>query len=251
MEETEALLRHKRMRAFFLSLLASAALAQTVQFDAASVKPNLLNDRIVTIDPSSGGRFAARGYTLKLLIQHAYSVKGFQVIGGPDWLDVDRYDIQARGKSNATQEELKFMLRLLLAERFGLRIHKEQREMPGFELAVAGGNPKLKPSAAKEENTSMRRDAEGALVAEGMSMPTFAIVLGAYAYKPVVDKTELTGLYDFKIRWTERADQVADAESTGISMISALRDQLGLKLVSKRENADVIVIDSAMKAAGD
>lgn len=247
-EEKRTLLRLIGMRLFLFALLATTSLAQALRFDVASVRPNTLDDRIVTIDPGPNGRFSARGYSLKLLIQHAYTVKGFQIGGGPGWLDVDRYDILARGRSDATPEQLRLMLRALLEERFALRVHRIQKEMPGFELSVTGAQSKLKPSGASNENADMRRDATGALVANGISMPAFATIVSAYLAKPVVDKTRLPGLYDFRILWTERADQVPDAESTGVSLISALRDQLGLKLTSKRVTAEVIVIDRAAKA---
>jgi hypothetical protein len=103
LQEKKTLSRPTGMRVFFLACaLTATAFAQStvsLQFDAASVRPNTLNDRIVTIAPGPGGRFAARGYSLKLLIQHAYGIKGYQVIGGPSWLDADRWDVTARGAS--------------------------------------------------------------------------------------------------------------------------------------------------------
>jgi len=239
------------MRVFFCFLAAMAAFGQPLAFDAASVKPNKLDDRIVTIDVGPGGRFAARGYTLKLLIQQAYEVKGFQILGEPGWLDTDRYDVEARGRANATRHEVNQMLQKLLADRFALKLRPVQKEMQGFELEVAGDQSKLTVSKATEEAATMRRDAKGALVADGFSMPAFAKVVGAYVSKPVVDRTGLPGLYDFRIRWTERADQLSDSEPGGISLMTALRDQLGLKLVSKRVTADLLQIDSASKATAD
>jgi uncharacterized protein (TIGR03435 family) len=240
------------MRVFFCSLIAVAAFAQPLAFDAASVKPNKLDDRIVTIDIGPGGRFAARGYTLKLLIQQAYEIKGFQVLGGPGWLDTDRYDVQARGRASATRHEVNLMLRKLLADRFALKLHPVQKEMQGFELEVAGDQSKLTPSKATEEAPTMRRDqTTGALVSDGISMPAFAKVVGAYVSKPVVDKTGLPGLYDFRVRWTERADQLSDSEPGSVSLITALRDQLGLKLVSKKVTADLFQIESASQATPD
>lgn len=93
----------------------------------------------------------------------------------------------------------------------------------------------------------MARDAKGALAASGLSMTAFGKIVGAYVAKPIVDKTGLPGLYDFSILWTEHADQVPDADSTGVPLISALRDQLGLRLTPKRVSVGMIVIDSAAK----
>jgi hypothetical protein len=89
-------------RPLLFLLLVSAAVPAPAQvktpleFDVAALRPNKLDDRIVTIDVGPGGRFAARGYTLKLLTQHAFGMKGFQIAGGPSWLEVDRYDVVAR-----------------------------------------------------------------------------------------------------------------------------------------------------------
>ena len=244
-------MRRKAMRVFFCLLAAATAFGQPLAFDAASVKPNKLDDRIVTIDVGPGGRFAARGYTLKLLIQQAYEMKGFQILGGPGWLDTDRYDVQARGRANASRHEVNQMLQKLLADRFALKLHPVQKEMPGFELEVAGDGAKLAPSQATEEISNAHRDQQGYLVGTGYSMRAFATIVGAYVAKPVVDNTGMKGLYDFRVRWTERADQLSDSDSGSISLITALRDQLGLKLVSKRVTADLVQIDGASKATPD
>lgn len=222
-------------------------------FDAASVRPNTSDDHVVNIHVGPGGHFDARGYTLKLLIQQAYGVKGFQISGGAGWLDTDRYDITARGASNATTAQVDLMLQRLLADRFALRVHNASREMPGFELSVASGGSKLKRSLAKEETPGSSRRKGDALVADAITMTTFTKMLGAYLSKPVSDKTGLTGLYDVRIAWTERADQVSDdnaaADAPTVSLQSALKDQLGLKLTSRRVNAETIVIESAEKAS--
>ena len=247
-------MRHIHVRILLVLFLAATAAFAQPKFDAASVKPNLLDDHIVAIDPGPGGHFAARGYTLKLLIQYAYNVKGWQISGGPGWLDDDRYDVTARGADDATPAQLRQMLQALLADRFALRVHTVEREMPGFELTVANGGPKMKRSSATQDNDQMMHEQSGkhALVANGISMASFAKIVGAYVSKPVVDKTGLTGLYEFKVLWTERADQVPDASADpGVSILEALRDQLGLKLKSKRVPAEVIVIDGAEKASGN
>ncbi|HVW09659.1 MAG TPA: TIGR03435 family protein [Bryobacteraceae bacterium] len=238
------------MRVLFYLLFAATAFGQALTFDAASVKPNHLEDHIVSIDVGPGGRFVARGYTLKLLIQQAYEIKGFQILGGASWLDVDRFDISARGRANATRHQVNQMLQSLLAERFGLKLHAVQSEMPGFALEVAVAKPKLTPSQSSEEDQAARHEETGALAGIGFSMPSFAKMVGAYISKPVVDNTGMKGLYDFRIHWTERADQVSE-QSDGISLISALRDQLGLKLVSKHVMADLVQIDAASRPTAD
>ncbi len=240
------------MRVFlFVVATVATAFAQELKFDAASVLPNTLDDRIVRIDAGTGGRFSTRGYSLKLLIQHAWGVKGFQISGGPSWLDEDRWDVTARGPATSTPEQMKLMVQALLKERFALRIHTATQEMAGYELNV-DGRSKMKISDVTHANDSMVRNAAGALVAHGMTMPAFVKILGAYLSKPVQDGTGLTGFYDFTLVWNTRFDVMPDAAAgdlTGVTLPVALRDQLGLKVSSKRSiPAEVIVIDNAQKA---
>lgn len=234
-------------------IAASVAFAQGhgPAFDAASVKANTSDDHIVDIHVGPGGHFMARGYSLKLLVQQAYQVKGFQVSGGPGWLDTDRWDITASGAADATNAQINSMLQALLAERFALRVHRVSKEMPGFELSVAGGRSKLKPSLTTEENPGSSRRKGAALVADGITTATFAKMLGAYLSKPVSDKTGLSGLYDVRVEWTERADQLGDADAQGVSLVDALRDQLGLRLAARRVTAETIAIDGAAKASAN
>ena len=248
-------MRNRAAASFLITALG--AWAQPVAFDAASVLANTSDDHIVTIQVGPGGHFDARGYTLKLLIQQAYGVKGFQISGSLGWLDTDRYDITARGAANSTTAQVNLMLQALLANRFALRAHRVSKGMPGFELSVVNGHSKLKPSSAKEENPGSSHRKGAALVADGITTATLARMLGAYLSKPVSDKTGLTGLYDIRLAWTERADQLADAdpaggradEMPGVSLVSALKDQLGLKLTVRKVTTDMIVIDSAEKAS--
>lgn len=255
------MIREMSDRRLLFLLLASAAVPAPAQvktpleFEVASLRPNTLDDRIVTIDVGPGGRFAARGYTLKLLIQRAFGMKGFQIAGGPSWLDVDRYDVVARAPvvviGDLTEDQLRQMLQALLIDRFGLRFHKVSKEMSGFTLTVSGRS-KLKRSAITEEQSERTvRRRGGALVGEGVTTRTLATILSSYLSRPVADETGLKGLYDFEIAWTERADQVTSepSEPGGVSAITAVRDQLGLRLTPKRLAVETIVIDRAEKAS--
>ena len=123
--------------------------------------------------------------------------------------------------------------------------------MSGLALGLAGSRSKLTPSKATEEQSERTLRRRGAaLVGEGMTTKTLAIIFGAYLAKPVVDETGLTGLYDFEIAWTARADQLEPTEG-GVTLITALREQLGLKLTSKRVDVETLVIDSAEKASAN
>jgi uncharacterized protein (TIGR03435 family) len=154
------------------------------------------------------------------------------------------------------------MLRALLADRFQLRVHQITKTMPGFVLSQMGGPSKLTVSSATEERFESRRRGD-AFIADAISMKTFATMMGAYLSRPVVDETGLTGLYDVKISWNERADQVtgavpaagensdAPAQPVGMSLLTALREQLGLKLTSRRVPAETLEIESAEKASAN
>src|SRR5437879_7788588 len=126
-------------------LIAAAAAFSQVQapteFEVASVRPNMANDRIVTINVGPGGRFAARGYTLVLLMQRAYGVMDWNVTGGPGWIRTDRYDVSAKANvpGNLTEAQLRPMLQALLAERFKLKLHQGSKEMSGYALVVGKG----------------------------------------------------------------------------------------------------------------
>src|SRR5580692_8825104 len=118
-------------------IVAAAALAHAqapAEFEVASVRPNLVDDRIVTIRVGPGGTFSARGYTLVLLIQRAYGVMDWNVSGGPAWIRTDRYDVAAKAnvQGDITEAELKPMLAKLLADRFKLELHHSSTQASGY-----------------------------------------------------------------------------------------------------------------------
>src|SRR5215470_8233755 len=141
-----------RIRLSLIMLIAAtAAFAQErppAAFQVASVRPNTLDDRIVSIAVGPGGRFVARGYTLVLLIQRAYGVMDWNVEGGPGWIRADRFDVAATAKvaGNLTESRLRPMLQDLLAKRFRLRTHVAEKRMSGHALVVADGGLKAKAS---------------------------------------------------------------------------------------------------------
>src|SRR6267154_2362866 len=112
---------------------APAQVTAPTEFEVASVRPNTLDDRIVTIDVGPGGRFAARGYTLVLLIQRAYGVMDWNVTGGPGWIRTDRYDVAAKAnvQGDLTEAELQPLLAKLLTDRFKLKLHHSSTQTSG------------------------------------------------------------------------------------------------------------------------
>lgn len=259
--------RFARSLAAVLATATALAQAQVpTEFEVASVRPNTAHDHIVTIDVGPGGRFAARGYTLKLLVQRAYGVMGWNISGGPGWLDSDRYDVSAKATvaGNLTEEQLKPMLQRFLAERFKFRFHESSKEMSGYALVLGRGVPNVKPAVDGQEHPETIRMSGVGLRGQGITMEMFATMIGGLLGMPVVDQTGLKGVYDVKVAWTQQTDQYTrglpavdpgdagrSVEPVGSTLFTALQDQLGLKLTSHRATVRILVIDSAEKASAN
>ena len=127
-----------------------AQLADTAAppFEAASIKPSGPNIEGTTIQGDPNGRLNAQNVTLKDLIRFAYQLRDFQIVGGPKWLDADRFDIVAKPEGRAQPEQLLLMMQLLLADRFQLAFHRESKEAQVYELVIAKNGPKLRTPEA-------------------------------------------------------------------------------------------------------
>jgi uncharacterized protein (TIGR03435 family) len=198
-----------------------------------------------------------------------------QVSGGPDWAKADLFDMQAKmseadiagmqklSSADATARR-QLMLQALLAERFKLKVHSETKQVPVFELVVAKGGPKLK-DAATDTNPNLERGKDGkpldaflprndTSVAQGVSMKSLAMVLSApFAFigRPVIDKTGLTGTYDFTLNWSIQRPTLVNGVGTYLtpsddapSIFRALQE-VGLKLQPATGPIEIIVIDHA------
>ena len=193
--------------------------------------------------------------TTKLIASFAYNVPfGFErarVLGGLDWIDSDQYEIQAKIEDSLfaamqkmtpaqQREQVDLMEQALLRDRFGLKVHFETREMPGFVLVVAKGGPKL--TAAKDGEVS--RISEG-----GNKMTATATTLDQWIHSPflsgrtVVDQTGLKGAYDFTLTWSDQPAGAEDGGADAPSLFTAVQEQLGLRLVPMKVPVEVIVID--------
>ncbi len=233
----------------------------TVEFEVASVRPNMADDHIVTINVGPGGRFTARGYTLVLLMQRAYGVMDWNVAGGPSWIRSDRFDVSAMANvsGNLTESQLQPMLRRLLEKRFKLKVHEAPKQTAGYALVVARGGPKIKAAADPPADGEERRDefrmGFNGLKGTAISMPTLARFVAGKLGLVAVDETGLKGLYDVEAEWrfdpdqpTSRATGEDPREPWRYVVFNALQDQLGLKLTPKRITIQSIVIDHAEKA---
>jgi uncharacterized protein (TIGR03435 family) len=270
-------------------LLASLVLSVTTSAFPAQSKPTpALAFEVATIKPSdpekvggslmmSEGHFETRGQTLGALIKFAYGLTmgtDQQLSGGPKWMSTEKFDIDAK-EDEQTAAALKAMPReestrtvrqmvaVLLADRFGLVVHKESKVLPVYALVVAKGGSKMTlsedtppNSGAKDPRTwsGIRGGGRGQLEAHNCTMGMFS---GVVAGQPesggrlVVDQTNLLGKYNFTLKWTPESssgapDPVAAAESTAPPFLTALQEQLGLKLEPTHAPVDTIVVDAAV-----
>jgi uncharacterized protein (TIGR03435 family) len=227
-----------------------ALVAQLPIFEAASVKPtdpSLAHDSI-GFEP--GGRFKGTDLTLKGLIRIAYNVHGFQISGGPKWMDSDRYDVETRAQGNPPVPEVRLMLEALLADRFKLTLHRENKESPVYWLVVGKKGPKMQRSAKEGGPFRIRR---GSVIAD-TSMASLASLFTDWLDRVVLDKTELSGKYQVRLEWIPeeaRPNEPEIASEPGASIFSALQEQLGLKLEARKGPVEMLVIDSAEKPTGN
>ena len=193
----------------------------------------------------------------------AYRLQQFQLVGGPTWLDSDRFDIQARAAADAVpapdqiRTQMLLMLQPMLEDRFRLKIRRETRELPVYALRVGKGGHKLMPAAEVKgqcggpggpmcPGTRMGCCTDGMmdLTAVSTSLPNFAESISQFMGRRVIDETDVKGPFDIKLRWT-REEVTPTAGASTLSIFTAIQEQLGLRLESSKGPVDVIVIESA------
>ena len=191
-------------------------------------------------------------YALLGLIMDAYKLEPYQIAGRAAWMDKYRYDITARapGENPPTSAQVETMLQTLLADRFQLRFHREIRQLPEYALVLGKNGPKLHASAP--DATWRTRLSGSGLVNEltvsKEDMDQLAKQLPTAVGRPVVDRTGLTGRYDFQLSWSSDAvSTVPSEQERPPSIFIALQEQLGLKLESARGPVELLVIDHAEK----
>lgn len=267
-------------------------------FEVASVKPSvpLPDGRIMRLNNSDPGTVDYKNYTLKILLARAYNVKEFQ-ISGPDWIDSDGYDVVAKVPAGVAPDQISAMLQTLLAERFGIKLHKETRVLPVYVLSVGKGGPKLKdsdpttiaaiqslgrggsappppPAPGKGPPPGAIRimnSPNGMTLDGSMDMSRLTMVLSNFMDRPVIDSTSLTGTYDINLNFmpdesfslkggrgmpppppppagdgSGRIGPPVTPDPVG-NIFQALQS-VGLKLESRKDPIETIVIDHANKA---
>jgi uncharacterized protein (TIGR03435 family) len=236
-----------------------------LSFEVASIKPGTPGDRGGKFATMQGGhQFVVRNYRVKDLVAFAYNLPPRLISGGPAWADADVYNILAGtpGEARPNLDEQMAMVRSLLDDRFLFRYHREQRELPVYELTVAKNGPKLTPTAAPPNTQPqfVSRAFPGShvqLPGRNVTMTEFASELGrGILDRPVIDRTSLTGKYDFDLEWEYDDTQFGghfppiNAGTSGKpDLLEAIQQQLGLRLEPARAQVETIIIDSVQQAS--
>jgi uncharacterized protein (TIGR03435 family) len=247
-------------------------------FEATSIRRNPPRDAL-PIAVVRGERFIAPGTTVRDLIRVANLVEEIQISGGPAWVESERFAIEASTGPSITAEDARAMIRAMLADRFKLKTHTEKRDLQGFSLiAVRGNTNDRRPSGAEcaplrspagipappppppppaggqilplTAGTALSKCgtalAPGWFSARAISFEQFAILLSRTIRRPVVDRTNLTGPFDFDLMFLPESPTPSPVPvpADAPSIFTAVQEQLGLKLDPRRVPTDVIVIDN-------
>ncbi len=276
----------------------AATIAPAFEYEVASIKPSKPDAVGGFMTVPGGGNvsdtYSARNLPLMGIIREAYGIpmgaEDGRLVGAPGWLNSERYDIEAKMDSSVVEALQKLspedreaaqrhMLQALLADRLKLTIHRETKEVQVYSLVIAKNGPKLqesKPSDADANATPVpgrggrggrggpnlgMRGRGGPLTGQQVPISMLATVLTTILNRPVLDKTGLTGNYDFTLTWTPDDSQLQTPpggvppppppDSNGPSIFTAIQEQLGLKLESGKGPVEVIVIDHVERPSGN
>jgi uncharacterized protein (TIGR03435 family) len=270
-----------------VTCLAAAAVTLAAQddprFEVATLKENRSGESNGGLQRQPGGRMTATNMPLKPMITYAYQIAGYQLVGGPGWTDSARYDLVAKMDGNpapvapgAGIDPMQLALQNLLADRFKLKTHRETRDMDVYALVMlkpGTPGPNLKPTtqdcagaaAAAQRGSPLTgpnapfcgaRIGPGTIKFGGLPASTIARTLATLSGRMVVDRTGLTGSWDFDLNFApEQRGQGLGAnaatDSDLPSYFTAIQEQLGLKLESTKGAVEVLVIDGIEKPVDD
>lgn len=235
--------------------------------DVATIKPNDSGGASLQVLTFRGRSLVTVNSSLADLMMFAYSVQRKQIVGAPDWIDRDRYDIVATPdqEGTPTAEQVRIMIRKLLADRFELTFHHDQREFAAYVLTVAKDRPNLKPGQPNGNlhGIGIQPAKTGAMLfANNAPIPAFTSFLQSLVFdRPVVDRTGLTGRYDITITFTPDdslfsghspvAIQLEDGVEPAPRFFDAIQQQLGLKLTSEKAMVEVLAVDRVAKPSAN
>lgn len=232
-------------RAALLLLTGVCGLAaQDAAFEVASIKPTPADAQCGMIEPLPGGGLRVDCLSLHTILTWAYEVQDYQVTGGPPWASVTRWNILAKPATpdpvpapTGARDLVRQRMRTLLTDRFQLLLRHETREGTAYILTVAKNGPKMKEAPA-----GYIRRHPGHIDSNGATMRALAQYLAVDLGRPVTDETSLTGTHAFTLEWTPD-----NSHDSGPSVFTAIEEQLGLRLESRKAPVETLVIERAEK----
>jgi uncharacterized protein (TIGR03435 family) len=226
----------------FLVLAAGVALAQQLEFEVATIRPSAGGPGS-SVPGLRNGRFSATNASLKALISYAYSMPEM-LISGPAWLDSQRFDIAATLPAGGTQDQATPMLQALLEERFHLKVHRENVEMNHYVLTIGKNGPKFKELVPGEPvpPPDFGPGSPSSTQMTNGTISDFADRLGRIMGRPVIDNTTLTGRFHLVIQYAG-----PNATTPGPDILTAVQEQLGLKVEAQKGPVEILKVDSADK----
>ena len=235
--------------------------------EVATIKPNDKDGGTMQVLTFRGRHLITVNSSLADLMMFAYSVQMKQITGAPDWIEKDRYDIDATPDTEGTPtaDQVRIMIRKLLADRFQLKFHHEKRELSAFVLTVGKDGAKLQPTQPNGNlhGVGMQAAKTGAMLfAYNSPISAFTNFLQSLVLdRPVVDQTGLTGRYDLNVTFTlddslfnghpPAFPKPADGVEPAPNLFEAIQEQLGLKLTSEKAQVDVLAIDRVAKPSAN
>jgi len=226
-------------------------------FEVATIKPTKPDEQR-TFLIWRGDEMQVVNFSLNDLVKFAYDLQGKQIVGAPDWMGTDRFDIDAKPDTpgQPSGDQLKEMVQKLLADRFALKFHKDEKDMAAYVLTVGKDGPKMKQNTDNPNGLpGLFFGPIGTLHVMNATLQNFTSLMQSTVLdRPVVDKTGLTGRWNFTLKWTPDESQftgmgikvpppAADDANAPPPLFTAIQEQLDLKLEAQRTQVPVLVID--------
>jgi uncharacterized protein (TIGR03435 family) len=216
-------------------------------WEVATVRPSDPDDKNQSFDVR-GRHIVVKNQPVEMMLLVAYGVQKSQIVGAPEWVRTERFTVDGvpdmDGQPNVRQ--IQSLLQKLLAERFGLKLHHDQREMPVYALTVAKSGTKMTPNTGDPNGLPSENGGGGGNIRNfhftNTSMPDLALFMLVEVDRPVVDHTGLQGRYDFPLKFSRDETSTTDPDAPP-RIFTAIQEQVGLKFEPVRAPADVLVID--------
>jgi len=234
-----------------VAFLSGQTTKPTPSFDAATVKRNTSGHNGSSIN-RSGGRLNIENASLRDCIAFAYGIPTGRdyLLSGPGWLETENFNITATFNEGTPREQVRLMLRTLLAERFHLAMHTDEKAIRAYALLALPQRKPLKPGDPADDGAFIFGN--GRITGRALSLATLADRLSGARFeldRPVIDLTGIAGTFDFTLEWAPESDPPGD--TTKASLFTALQEQLGLKLEARNVAISVFVVDRVDKDPGE